>query len=467
MEVLKLFDTLSREKIEIKDRDIGLYTCGPTVYDYAHIGNFRTYVFEDLLKRTMQFLGYEVLHVMNITDIDDKTIKGALKKGITLSEYTTPYRDAFFEDIKTLNIIPADYYPEATKYIKEMIDIIQNLLDKEIAYRGEDESIYFSIKSFSPYGKLSHLKLDELREGASKRVSSDEYSKEDVSDFVLWKAYDEKRDGKIFWESPFGKGRPGWHIECSAMALKLIGKTVDIHCGGVDNIFPHHENEIAQSESYTGEEFVRCFAHSKHLLVDGKKMSKSLGNFYTLRDLIKRGYDPAAIRYALMHVHYRIELNFTFDGLEAAKKSIERIFEVIRRLKGVDRNKRGGFVKGYVDKALTGFVSAISDDLNISASLAFLFDFIRDVNALIDRGDIEKGEAGDALEFLYKIDEVLGILPTSFEEEIPGDIKELVLKREKARKKRDWKEADSIRKMILEKGYIVEDSKSGAVLKKR
>ncbi len=466
---LKLFNTLKREKEEIyplNDKFITLYTCGPTVYDFAHIGNFRTYIFEDLLKRTLEFFGFKVKHVMNLTDIDDKTIKGALAKNISLDDYTKTYKKAFFEDIELLNIEKADYYPEATAYIPEMIRIIKRLLEKEIAYLGADGSIYFSIERFEQYGKLSHLNLDDLVVG--KRVSLDEYEKENASDFVLWKSYDPKRDGPIFWESPFGKGRPGWHIECSAMSLKLLGDTIDIHCGGVDNIFPHHENEIAQSESYTGKEFVRCWAHSEHLIVDNKKMSKSLGNFYTLRDLLGKGYTPDQIRYLLLSVHYRTQLNFSFGGLDAAKSSLKRIEDFVDRLKLVDSHKKSGFVKEAIEKASELFSLALSDDLNISPALAALFDFIRDLNTLCDEEKISKKEAKEALEFLAKIDKVLGVLPLGKKEiEIPKEVEEALVKRQAARKEKDFKKADEYRDFILSSGFIIEDTSKGAILKKK
>ncbi|MDI6827410.1 MAG: cysteine--tRNA ligase, partial [Armatimonadota bacterium] len=291
---IRYFNTLTREKNEfhaINDMKVGLYTCGPTVYDFAHIGNWRTYLFEDILRRHLESRGFEVTHVMNITDVDDKTIRGANEKGISLNEYTAPFIAAFYEDRDHLNIKPAHVYPRATEHITEMVALIKKLLEKGIAYKAEDGSIYYDISKFPDYGKLSHFKIEELKAGA--RVSSDEYEKEQVSDFALWKAWDEA-DGNVYWDTELGRGRPGWHIECSAMSMKYLGETFDIHTGGVDNIFPHHENEIAQSEAATGKPFVNYWLHSEHLLVENRKMSKSLGNFYTLRDLIARGYDPLA-----------------------------------------------------------------------------------------------------------------------------------------------------------------------------
>jgi len=466
---LQIFNTLTREKEEVNpfnDKYITLYTCGPTVYDYAHIGNFRTYIFEDLLKRTLKYFGYKVKHVMNLTDIDDKTIKGALAKGISLDDYTKVYKKAFFEDIDMLNIERADHYPEATAYIEEMIKIVERLLKEEIAYRGNDGSIYFSIEKFGAYGRLSHLNLDELVAG--KRVSHDEYDKENVCDFVLWKSYDPKRDGNIFWESPFGKGRPGWHIECSAMSLKLLGDTIDIHCGGVDNIFPHHENEIAQSESYTGKQFVRFWAHSEHLIVDNKKMSKSLGNFFTLRNLLDRGYKSDQIRYLLLSAHYRTQLNFSFQGLDAAKNTLNRVEDFVERLRNVETHQKSGYAAEAIEKTEEAFKLALSDDLNISLALAALFDFVRDLNTLCDNKQISKKEAKEALEFLEKINKVLGVLPLEKKElVIPDFIKEALLNREKARLQKDFKKADSFRDIILKEGYSIEDTPQGPILKKK
>ncbi len=329
-----------------------MYTCGPTVYNFAHIGNFRTYVFEDLLRRTLLYFGFKVEQAMNITDVDDKTIRGAIEKKISLQAFTEPYTQAFFEDLKTLNIQPVEHYPKATDYIPEMIAIIQKLLVKGIAYVGADKSVYFAIRQFPSYGRLSHLHLGELQTGASNRVATDEYDKENASDFVLWKAYDPDRDGGIFWESPFGPGRPGWHIECSAMAMKLLGESLDIHVGAVDNMFPHHENEIAQSEAYSCCRFVKHWLHSEHLLVDHKKMSKSLGNFYTLRDLLEKGYTGRQVRYMLLQTHYRTQLNFTFTGLDAAVSSLERLSDFIARLRSIRHAKMHRALDLILDKAL-------------------------------------------------------------------------------------------------------------------
>lgn len=468
---LKLYNTASREKetlVPQEDNHVRMYTCGPTVYNFAHIGNFRTYVFEDLLRRTIKFFGFKLTHVMNLTDVDDKTIKGAIAENVSLDTYTKTYKAAFFEDLKTLNIEPVEHYPAATEYIDEMIKMIETLLEKGIAYIGGDGSVYFAIHQFPRYGSLSHLQLEELQAGASERVACDEYEKEHVSDFVLWKGYDPERDGKIYWDSPFGPGRPGWHLECSAMAMKILGETIDIHVGGVDNIFPHHENEIAQSEGCSGKLFAKLWMHSEHLLVDNKKMSKSLGNFYTLRDLLKRGYSGNQVRYLLLQTHYKTQLNFTFQGLDSAKNTLSRLNDFIHRLLQVKGGEKGGKVDELCQKALDHFSGALADDLNISAALGALFDFIRDMNCLCDAGEVGEEEAEEALMLMRKVDLVLGVCSFNEEDpEIPLALKEAFEKRLEARKDKNWKLADELRDYIHQSGYEIEDSPSGARLKKR
>lgn len=614
---LKLYNTETRQKEEIFPQDgrtIRMYTCGPTVYNFAHIGNFRTYVFEDLLRRAIKFFGFSIKQVMNLTDVEDKTIKGALDNKISLDAFTRPYKEAFFEDLKTLGIEKAEYYPQATDYVNEMIAIIQALIEKGIAYRGADESIYYAISKFPSYGRLSHLHIDELLAGASNRVIVDEYDKENVCDFVLWKAYDSTRDGEIFWESPFGKGRPGWHIECSAMAMKLLGESIDIHVGGVDNMFPHHENEIAQSEAYSSRHFVRHWLHAEHLLVDHKKMSKKLGNFYTLRDLLQKGYTGPQVRYMLLQTHYRTQLNFTFAGLDAAVATLTRLSDFIQRLQDIrnekikkaldlilekalpespqkklirerilfdvqairerdildlqqlrpllerslfqipekgqvlDRiltdvksekerivlipilekhlqehpekqkilnkiihevrdekqsdilnphfmepilqkalkemparshmvetilhdlkvKKDHGFILPLLERTMDQFVFHLADDLNISPAMASIFDMIREVNGLCDQGKIGISEAEDVLDFLKKIDQVLGVLPFHHQEEhIPSELEEALKKRETARVEKNWKKADACRDFIQSSGYLIEDTPYGARLKKK
>lgn len=463
----KFFNTLTREYDTLKpleDKKIKMYTCGPTVYDFAHIGNFRTYIFEDILRKTLEFFGYHVTQVMNLTDLDDKTIKGAIAGNITLEEFTKPYIKAFFDDLKTLNIQPAAHYPAATHYIDDMITMIQKLLEKGVAYRGADGSIYYAIAKFPKYGCLSHLKMDELKVGASG-VCTDEYDKENAADFVLWKAFDPERDGKIYWESPFGPGRPGWHLECSAMSMKLLGPSIDIHCGGVDNMFPHHENEIAQSEAYTGKNFVNLWMHSEHLIVGGKKMSKSLGNFYTLRNLLDKGYSGTQVRYMLMQTHYKTQLNFTFEGLEGIKNALDRLNSFIVRLLSIEEKNEGNRVLPIIEKAMQDFSNALADDLNISVALAAIFDLVREVNALCDANKISKAEAGKVLNALNKCNSVLGVM--QFEkEEVPAELFEALQKRMDARKNKEWAKADEYRDLIHSRGYAIEDTSTGARLKK-
>ncbi len=456
-----LFNTLTRKKeafTPIEAGKIKLYTCGPTVYNYAHIGNFRAFLFEDLLKRWLLYRGYKVTHVMNLTDIDDKTIKNSQKQGKPLREFTEFYIKAFFEDINALNILPADVYPKATDHIPEMIKIINTLMTKGVAYRGEDGSIYFSVAKFPQYGKLSHLNVCELKAGA--RVCQDEYAKEEAQDFALWKAWTPE-DGDIYWESDIGKGRPGWHIECSAMSTKYLGETFDIHCGGVDNMFPHHENEIAQSEAASGKPFVNYWMHNEHLQVEGKKMSKRFGNYYTLRDLLAKGYDPITIRYLLMSTHYRQQFNFTFEGLEAAKAAVERLRNFVRRLHEADGTATGK-VATLSAKLEACFGGSMDDDLNVAIALSSLFDFVREMNALLEVNLVGKQEAADVGGLMMRIDEVLGVIgKVEVKEALPRDIDALVQKREAARKAKNWKEADAIRAQLKAMGIVLEDTAQG------
>ena len=459
---MRFYNTLTRKKEEFKPLEKGvvrIYTCGPTVYDYAHIGNFRTYVFQDLLRRWLEYRGYKVIQVMNITDVDDKTIRGARREGISLKEYTERYIKAFFEDIKTLNIEKAEYYPKATEHIKEMVELIKKLLEKGYAYKAEDGSTYYDISKFKEYGKLSKIKIEELKPGA--RVKADQYAKEEARDFALWKAWDEE-DGDVYWETELGKGRPGWHIECSAMALKYLGETIDIHSGGVDLIFPHHENEIAQSEAVTGKPFARFWLHSEHLMVEGRKMAKSLGNFYTLRDLLKMGYSPKAIRFLLLSTHYRQQLNFTFEALKAAEKTIERLQIFMERLKEANGTGCGKQIEKLMEKVKEEFETALDDDLDINTALASLFEFIREVNKLIDENKLSKQEARMVRELMLKFDKVLGVIgEEEKEEELPKEIMELIRKREEARKRKEWETADQIREKLREMGIIIEDTPTG------
>ena len=459
---LNLFNTLTRRKegfIPIEEGKVKLYTCGPTVYNYAHIGNFRAFLFEDLLKRWLKHCDLEVTHVMNITDVDDKTIKGSQKQGIPLQQCTAHYVEAFFEDIKVLNIELADFYPRATEHIPEMTALIKKLLGKGYAYRSEDGSIYFAINKFPDYGKLSHINIRELKSGA--RVRQDEYAKEEAQDFALWKAWSAE-DRDAFWETEIGKGRPGWHVECSAMSMRYLGETFDIHCGGVDNIFPHHENEIAQSESATGKPFANYWLHNEHLLVEGKRMAKRFGNYYTLRDLLVKGYAPEAIRFLLLSTHYRQQFNFTFEGLEAAKSAVERLRNLVRRLREANGVGSDSNVVDLVSQVEVDFESAMNDDLNIGVALAALFDFVRDINALLDADRIKRQEAETVEKLITSIDDVLGVIgPITTEETLPKEAEELIREREEARKTKNWKKADEIRLQLKASGIVVEDTNAG------
>jgi cysteinyl-tRNA synthetase len=466
--MLKFHNTLSR-KIEefqpLTDGRVRMYTCGPTVHNYIHIGNLRTFIFEDLLRRTLKHLGYQVTQVMNITDIDDKTIKGSQAQGITLNEFTAPYIRAFFDDLKTLNIEPAEVYPRATEHIPEMVALIERLAAKGLTYDAED-GIYFPIARFPHYGRLSGFDINQVKVGA--RVSQDQYDKEDARDFALWK---KEKPGEPAWDAPFGRGRPGWHIECSAMSMKYLGETFDIHTGGVDNIFPHHENELAQSEGATGKPLARYWLHSEHLMIEGEKMAKSLHNFYTLRELLDKGNAPMAIRYLLLSTHYRKRLSFTYEGLEGAQSVIRRFSDLKLRLNEVIQ--AGGKKKGHkpLSTALgvqkQAFDSALEDDLSISPALAAVFEVMRVANISLEEGTISAEQAQSALEFLATVDKVLGIMGVDqAEERLPQEILDLVEKREQARQARNYKLADELRKRIETQGYLLEDTPQGARVKR-
>ncbi len=465
---LTIFNTLTRRlepfipggvpKEKIEDYPpVTIYSCGPTVYSYAHIGNFRTFVFNDFLRRYLKFRGFTVNHAMNITDVDDKTIAGALKDAITLREYTDKYTNIFFEDLKTLNIEPVEHYPRATESIDAMIDIIAHLDKKGLIYE-KDGSIYFSIAKFHRYGRLSNVINMDIKAGA--RYDADEYTKEDIRDFALWKA---PKDNEPYWDTPFGKGRPGWHIECSAMVRTIFGTTIDIHTGGVDLIFPHHENEIAQSEAAYDEPFVRYWVHVEHLLVEGSKMSKSLGNFYTLRDLLLKGYSPRAIRYLLLTAHYRKQLNFTFDGLNQAAQALLRIDNLVARLNDIKQDASPN--QKVIDQCnafLTSFTETVDDDLNIAGGIGIFFDFIHDINTMIDSNSISKTDAEYVISVLKKVDTVFGFI--FFPEAVnlnKEEIEALIEERNKARKEKNFAKADAIRDELLQKGIILQDTKEG------
>jgi cysteinyl-tRNA synthetase len=461
---LRFFNTLTRAVEEFRPANpshVRMYTCGPTVYDFAHIGNFRAYVFEDLLQRHLEFRGYKIERVMNLTDVDDKTIRGCRAAGVALSDFTKPYKDAFFEDLDALRIRRADHFPEATGpgHIARMIEMIAILIQRDCAYRAEDGSVYFRIRSFPNYGALAHFNLDELQ--STGRVRSDEYEKEQVGDFALWKAWDEA-DGDVWWQTPWGRGRPGWHIECSAMATEILGPQIDIHCGGEDNIFPHHEAEIAQTECVTGVRFVRLWTHCKHLLVNGRKMSKSENNFFTLRDLMEKGWTGREIRFVLLAVKYREPLNFTFESLEAARKGLERYDEWSKRLEAL-ASAAGEPLLAQFD--LERFGEALDDDLNISAALGAMFELIRDSNRLMDADQLSPGQARSLLAWRERGDSVLAL--AAGPEAVPDEVRELLGRRAVAREKKEWALSDSLRDQLLAMGWRIKDTKEGQKVSRR
>ncbi|GIX48815.1 MAG: cysteine--tRNA ligase [Candidatus Tectimicrobiota bacterium] len=462
--MLRFFNTLTRQKEvfrAIEPGKVRMYTCGPTVYDAPHIGNYRAYTFEDLLRRYLKYRGYAVTQVMNLTDVDDKTIRGAQRAGLSLQAYTAIYKRIFFEDLRTLNIEPAEYYPAATEHIPDMVALIKRLLERGYAYRA-DGSIYFRISRFPDYGKLSHLDVRGLQSGASGRIDSDEYSKEDVRDFALWKAWTPE-DGDVYWDTELGRGRPGWHIECSAMSMKYLGPHFDIHTGGEDNIFPHHENEIAQSEAATGMPFVNYWLHCRHLLVNNQKMSKSLGNFYTLRDLLDKGFKPKGIRYALLSTHYRQPVNFTLEGLRAAESAVQRLLDFMANL----QTARGsGFdVEPLLQQTQARFEAAMDDDLNISAALGAIFEMVREVNRALAQGQLSAADAQQVAALMQRFDTVLGLL-TPEEAPVSDTVRALVRERQAARQARDFARADALRERLRELGYLVEDTPQGPRLKR-
>ena len=465
---LHLHNTLSRkvEPFEPLDPDgsVGMYCCGPTVHDFAHIGNFRTFVFADLVRRYLEFRGYDVNHVMNITDVEDKIIRRVREQNTTLTEYTAQYEDAFFADLKVLNCTEAHHIPKATDHIPEMIDIISKLMERGIAYQASDQSIYFSIENYQgcgcQYGRLVKLNFEEMRQG--ERVSDDEYEKESVADFALWKART-KEDGEVYWPSPWGEGRPGWHIECSAMSMKLLGTSFDLHLGGEDLAFPHHEDEIAQSEGATGKPFVKYWLHGAHLLVEGKKMSKSLGNFFTLRDLIEKGYDGREVRQLMISAHYRETFNFTMAGLDGAHTAMARIDECVAKLR--DAKADAGDVTAEPSaEVIEKFTAALDDDLNVSSAWGVVFDWVRDCNRRLAENQMDAATAAAELAAWERIDTVLGV--GKAEEEAPVELTTLLEERAEARAAKDFARADAIRDELAEKGWAIEDTAKGAKLKR-
>ena len=451
---IRFYNTLTRKKEifkPINEGKVSLYTCGPTVYNRAHIGNFRTFIFEDVLKRVLQLVGYNVKHVMNITDVDDKTIKKAHDENKKLNKITSKYTAEFMEDLQALKILPADLFPAATDHIQNMIAMISILIENENAYVADDGSVFFSIDSINDYGKLANLDLK--RQKQTDRVAADEYTKDNPRDFALWKAWKEE-DGDVFWDSPWGIGRPGWHMECSVMSTKYLGNHFDIHCGGVDNIFPHHENEIAQSSAALGTEFVNIWMHSEHLNMADEKMSKSLGNIKTIPELLDDGHSAESLRYALISSHYRSKLAFSSNKLDDARKAVHRINDIYDRLQGI--NSDGNSLPSEYDK----FIEALVDDLNTPKALGILFNFLKELNRKIDNDKLTDEESSKGILFLKKADEVFSFLKDKTV--IPNKIAKLVAIRHEARKDKNWKLSDLLREKLKEKGWIVEDTPDGS-----
>jgi cysteinyl-tRNA synthetase len=461
---LRFHNTLTRSVEEFAPLTPGrvlLYTCGPTVYDFAHIGNFRTYLWEDLLRRHLEARGFAVRQVMNVTDVDDKTIAGAMAKGKSLDDHTAPFIEAFFADLDALGIQRAEVYPRATRHIPEMLALLARLQSGGHLYESKG-SIYFRIDTFPAYGRLSGLDPDSAEAGQA-RIDADEYDKDNPRDFAVWKL---RKGEEPYWDSDFGPGRPGWHLECSAMSMKYLGETFDIHTGGVDNIFPHHENEIAQSEAATGRPFVRTWLHAAHLIVDGEKMSKSKGNFFTLRDLMARGYRPRPIRYLLLSAHYRKQLNFTFEGLGQANAALSRLDDLTDRL-GRESPDEGQSPLGVAAlRAREEMLEALDNDLNTAAALAPLFDLVREAHAALDKGSARRADAEAVRATLAVFERVFGI-PLGPETALDSEVEALVRKRQEARVARDYREADRIRELLASRGIVLEDTPQGVRTKKR
>ena len=466
--MLSLYNTLNRrvEPFEPLDKTkVGLYTCGPTVYNYAHIGNFRAYVFEDLLRRALRYWGYDVCQVMNLTDVDDKTIRDSQRVAMSLEAFTGKYKDAFFQDVATLRIEPAEHYPAATEHIPEMIELVRTLVDKGYGYQADDGSVYFSLAKFPDYGKLARVSVDPA--ASVSRVKHDDYAKESAADFALWKAWSEE-DGDVYWDSPWGRGRPGWHIECSAMSMKYLGKTFDIHTGGIDNMFPHHEDEIAQSEAANGCTFVRYWLHCAHLMVDGGKMSKSLGNFYTLRDVVQKGFTGREVRWILLGAHYRQPLNFTFQACHDARAALQRLDDSIVRIKEAEQRPDAGVeeARARAQRAEAEFREGLGDDLNISAAQAALFDLVRDANRRLDAGELGGKAASGMLDQLRQFDRVFATLDVDVDEDVPPGVMARARERQEARQAKDYGRADAIRDALAAEGWVIEDTASGPRIKR-
>jgi cysteinyl-tRNA synthetase len=469
---LIFYNTLKRKKevfIPLEKDVVKMYTCGPTVYNHAHIGNFRAYIFEDQLKRYLKYKGFNVTQVMNLTDVDDKIIRNCSEKKISLQEYTRPFKESFFKDLELLNIDKAEVFPAATEHIGDMVRLIQTLLDKGLAYRTEDGNIFFKIMAFPRYGRLQNLNPENLR--SVGRVESDEYGKESIHDFALWKAW-KPEDGEVYWDTPLGKGRPGWHIECSAMSMKYLGESFDIHTGGVDNIFPHHENEIAQSEGATGKPFARYWLHCEHLLWDGEKMSKSLGNMMYIRGLMDKGYSPRAIRYTLLSTHYRQKLNFSLPLLDQSEKSLKRVDDFLFELDQIHEDGPvHDKVKKEVARMLGKFEGAMDDDLNISPALASVFEMIRRINRIKTNLPLTYGDQQNIVAALKKVDQVLGVIffrNLNESSELSDEaIEARIAERNQARNNKDWAKADAIRDELLKSGIELIDRKEGTSYRRK
>jgi cysteinyl-tRNA synthetase len=469
--MLHLFNSLSRKIETFKPIQAGLvklYNCGPTVYNYVHLGGLRNCIFIDLLKRYLEYRDFKVKQVMNITDVEDKTIKGSQKAKKTLKEFTNFYYRAFIRDLKSLNIKLPDIMPRATNHIPEMVNLIKGLIKKRFAYKTSDGSVYFKIAKFSRYGQLAQIDKQKLKPDVEGRLSlRDEYSKEDINDFVLWKAW-RPSDGKVFWQTDLGRGRPGWHIECSAMSMKYLGKSFDIHSGGVDLIFPHHTNEIAQSEAATGKKFVNYWLHNAHLIIDGQKMSKSLGNFYTLGDVQKRKLNPLLLRLILLKTHYRQTLDFSFKNFDEAKAIALKFLNFLIELDFVQNKKNNNLrIKTLITACRHKFKKALDDDLNISSALAEMFGFMNEINNLMNR--LNAGQAEEIKQFIFEIDSVLGFVESSYREYQfqknkllkNKSIQSLLKKRDGLRKEKKYSEADKIRNQLIKKGIVVNDTPQG------
>jgi cysteinyl-tRNA synthetase len=468
--MLKFHNTLSGKTEDFQPlndngNDVRLYICGPTVWSFAHIGNFRTFIFGDVLRRYIKYKGYNLTHVMNLTDVDDRIINEARKAGKTIDEFVQPFIEAFWQDVDALGIERPEIAPRATEHIAEMIDIIARLLENDHAYESEG-SIYYRISAFEDYGKLSKINFKGNVSGASGRVDTDKYDKENAQDFALWKFVDE--DEPTGWDAPFGRGRPGWHIECSAMAMKYLGESFDIHAGGIDLKFPHHENEIAQSEGATEKMFAKYWLHSEHLKVEGETMSKSLGNYFTFRDLIEKGYSATAIRYLLLSVPYHKQLNFTFETLNGAENTIERLSDFRTRLREANLSAGANSVlQGKTRKYLSDFEEAMDDNLNTSVALAALHNLVREVNSALANETILTGDREFILEAVEKIDSVLGIFSEKQKEMLDAEIEQLIEERQEARRSRNFARSDEIRDSLASQGIVLEDTKDGVRWKRK